>query len=493
MGGVWCQTWFATTALLWLKRWDDGWRMVSGAVCYHCLRSLLPLPYYGWKDEWVGGVWCQTQSATTALLWLKRWVGGWRMVSVRHSLLPQPYYGWKDEWMGGVWCQAQSATTALLWLKRLVGGWRMVSDIVCYHSLIMAEKMNGWVAYGVRHSLLPLPYYGWKDEWVGGIWCQTQSATTDLLWLKRWVGGWRMVLDTVCFHYLIMAEKMSGWVVYGVRRSLLPLTYYGWKDEWVGGVWCQTQSATTDLLWLKSWVGGWCMVSDAVCYHCLIMAEKMSGWVGYGVRHSLLPQPYYGWKDEWMGGVWCQAQSATTALLWLKRLVGGWRMVSDIVCYHSLIMAEKMNGWVAYGVRHSLLPLTYYGWKGEWMGGVWCQTWFATTALLWLKRWVDGWRMVSDTVCYHCLIMAEKMSGWVAYGVRHSLLPLTYYGWKDEWVGGVWCQTQSASTTLLWLKRWVGGWCMVSDTVCYHCLIMAEKMSGWVAYGVRHSLLPLTY
>ena len=300
--------------------------------------------------------------------------------------------------------------------------------------------MSGWVAYGVR-----------------------QSATTDLLWLKTWVGGWCMVSDAVCYHWLIMAEKMSWWVAYGVRHSLLPLPYYGWKDEWMGGVWCQTQSATTALLWLKRWVDGWRMVSGAVCYHCLIMAEKMSGLVAYGVRHSLLPLPYYGWKDEWMGGVWCQTQSTTTALLWLKRWVDGWRMVSDTVCYHWLIMAEKMSGWVAYGVRHSLLPLPYYGWKDEWMGGVWCQTQSATTALLWLKSWVDGWRMVSDTVCYHWLIMAEKvsrwvaygvrpsllplpyyglkMSGWVAYGVRHSLLPLPYYGWKDEWVGGVWCQT----------------------------------------------------
>ena len=357
----------------------------------------------------------------------------------------------------------------------------------------MAEKVSRWVVYGVRRSLLPLTYYGWKDEWVGGVWCQAQSATTDLLWLKRWVGGWRMVSDTVCYHCLIMAEKMSGWVMYGVRHSLLPLTYYGWKDEWMVGIWCQTQSATTDLLWLKRWVDGWCMVSGAVCYHSLIMAEKMSGWVAYGVRHSLLPLPYYGWKDEWMGGVWCQTQSATTDLLWLKRWVGGWRMVSDTVCYHCLIMAEKMSGWVAYGVRHSLLSLTYYGWKDEWMGGVWCQTQSATTALLWLKRWVDGWRMVSDTVCYHCLIMAEKVSRWVAYGVRHSLLPLPYYGWKDEWVGGVWCQTQSAATALLWLKIWMDGWRMVSGAVCYHWLIMAEKMSGWVAYGVRHSLLPLPY
>ena len=382
----------------------------------------------------------------------------------------------------------------------------MVSDIVCYHCLIMAEKvsrwvvygvrhsllpltyyglkMSGWVAYGVRHSLLPLPYYGWKDETMGGVWCQAQSATTALLWLKRWVGGWRMVSDTVCYHCLIMAEKMSGWVAYGVRHSLLPQPYYGWKDEWMGGVWCQAQSATTALLWLKRLVGGWRMVSDIVCYHSLIMAEKMNGWVAYGVRHSLLPQPYHGWKDEWMGGVWCQTQSATTALLWLKRWVDGWRMVSDTVCYHWLIMVEKMSGWVAYGVRHSLLPLPYYGWKDEWVGGVWCQTQSATTALLWLKRWVGGWRMVSDTVCYHWLIMVEKMSGWVAYGVRHSLLPLPYYGWKDEWVGGVWCQTLSATTALLWLKRWVGGWCMVSDTVCYHWLIMAEKMSWWVAYGV---------
>ena len=342
----------------------------------------------------------------------------------------------------------QSATTDLLWLKTWVGGWCMVSDAVCYHWLIMAEKMSWWVAYGVRHSLLPLPYYGWKDEWMGGVWCQTQSATTALLWLKRWVDGWRMVSGAVCYHCLIMAEKMSGWVAYGVRHSLLPLPYYGWKDEWMGGVWCQTQSTTTALLWLKRWVDGWRMVSDTVCYHWLIMAEKMSGWVAYGVRHSLLPLPYYGWKDEWMGGVWCQTQSATTALLWLKRWVDGWRMVSDTVCYHCLIMAEKVSRWVAYGVRHSLLPQPYYGWKYEWMGGVWCQTQSATTALLWLK---------------------------------------------DEWVGGLWCQTQSATTALLWLKRWVGGWRMVSDIVCYHSLIMAEKMNGWVAYGVRRSLLPLPY
>ena len=404
---------------------------VSGWVAYGVRRSLLPLPYYGWKDEWMGGVWCQTQSATTDLLWLKRWVGGWCMVSRRRSLLPLPYYGWKDEWVGGIWCQTQSVTTALLWLKRWVGGWCMVSDIVCYHSLIMAEKVSRWVVYGVRHSLLPLTYYGWKDEWMGGVWCQTQSATTDLLWLKRWVGGWRMVSDIVCYHCLIMAEKVSRWVAYGVRRSVLPLPYYGWKDEWVGGVWCQTQSATTDLLWLKRWVDGWRMVSDIVCYHCLIMAEKMSGWVAYGVRHSLLPLPYYGWKDEWMGGVWCQVQSAITALLWLKRWVDGWRMVSDIVCYHWLIMAEKMSGWVAYGVWRSLLPLPYYGWKDEWVGGVWCQTQSATTALLWLKRWVGGWRMVSwnwlnslwpsDTMWYRFESILAHVMVWCRQAPSHYL------------------------------------------------------------------------